>query len=158
MLVGIGYDVHRLGPGRPFILAGVQIPHELGLHGHSDADVVAHALMDALLGAAGLADIGTYFPDTDPAYKDADSMGLLKRVIELLQQEGYRPNNVDLSIICERPKLAPHMPAMKAQLAEALGLPLQRVGLKATTNEAIGFIGRGEGVAALAVVTLKGDA
>ncbi len=152
--VGIGYDVHRLAPGRALVLGGVAIPFELGLLGHSDADVALHAIMDALLGAAALGDIGQHFPQGDPAYRDADSRGLLGRVRELLLERGWRPVNVDCTIVAERPKLAPHTDAMRAAIGAGLGLPTDAVGVKATTNERIGFIGREEGIAALAVAQI----
>lgn len=154
MFVGFGYDVHRLGPDRALVLAGVTIPHSTGLIGHSDADVLCHALMDALLGAAGLRDIGAHFPDTDPQYRGANSLHLLGQVVGLLRREGLQPHNVDLTLLAERPKIAPHIESMRRNLAETLGLPPQRVGIKATTNEGMGFVGRGEGMAAYAVATL----
>jgi 2-C-methyl-D-erythritol 2,4-cyclodiphosphate synthase len=153
-LVGIGYDSHRLSPGRPLILGGVEIPSELGLDGHSDADVLTHALIDALLGAGALGDIGEHFPDTDERFHGADSIGLLRDVVAKLAAEGHRIINVDSTVVMERPKLSPHRSAIRARLAETLGLPEGRVGVKASTGEGIGFIGRGEGVAALAVATL----
>lgn len=155
MYAGFGYDVHRLTPDRPLVLGGVTIPSERGLLGHSDADVLVHALMDALLGAAGLRDIGHQFPDTDPAYAGADSLVLLRRVRALLGEQGLRPVNVDLTLIAERPKIAPYVEQMRANIAGALGLPPERVGLKATTNEGMGFVGRGEGMAAFAVASVE---
>lgn len=152
--VGIGYDVHRLVAGRPLVLGGVTIPAERGLEGHSDADVAIHAIMDALLGAAALGDIGQLFPPSDPAFKDIDSRRLLSRVRGVLDRAGWRVVNVDCTIVAERPKLAPYMGAMRAALATALGVEGERIGLKATTNEGIGFIGREEGIAALAVALL----
>ena len=154
MRAGIGYDVHLLRPGLTLVLGGVQIEHECGLAGHSDADVVVHAVMDALLGAAGLPDIGVYFPVDDPRYEGADSIELLRQVCAVIAQSGFRPENVDCTIVAERPKLAPHMPEMRRRIAAALGLDQTCVGVKATTNEGLGFIGRGEGIAALAVATL----
>ena len=154
MYVGFGYDVHRLAPARPLILAGVAVPSESGLLGHSDADVLCHALMDALLGAAGLRDIGHQFPDSDPQYVGADSLALLRRVVSLVGERSLRPVNADLTLLAERPKIAPHVEQMRANLAAALGLPAERIGLKATTNEGMGFVGRGEGMAAFAVVSL----
>lgn len=154
MLVGLGYDVHRLVEGRPLILGGVAIPYERGLEGHSDADVLLHALMDALLGAAGLGDIGTYFPPSDDAYKGADSLELLSQVVDLLRQEGYRPVNVDMTLLAEQPKIGPYVQAMKAKISDVLGVPPRRVGIKATTNEGMGFVGRGQGMAALAVALI----
>lgn len=153
--VGFGYDVHRLVPGRRLVLGGVDIPFELGLLGHSDADVLVHAVMDALLGAAGLRDIGHHFPDTDPAYKGADSIALLGRVRELLAGQGWRPVNVDCSLLCERPRISPHREAMRERLAGALGLSPPDVGIKATTNEGLGFVGAGEGIAAYAVALIE---
>lgn len=155
MRVGLGYDVHRLAEGRPLILGGVTIPHSLGLDGHSDADVLVHALMDALLGAAGLRDIGYHFPPTDQAYKGADSVQLLTRVVAMLKEEGWRPVNVDIALIAERPKINPHIEAMRSKLGEALGIPARQVGIKVTTNEGMGFVGREEGMAAHAVALLE---
>ncbi|HWI61356.1 MAG TPA: 2-C-methyl-D-erythritol 2,4-cyclodiphosphate synthase [Symbiobacteriaceae bacterium] len=154
MFVGFGYDVHRLVEGRPLILGGVNIAHEKGLDGHSDADVLLHALMDALLGAAGLRDIGYHFPPSDPAYKGADSMKLLEHVVGLLAREGFRPVNCDITLLAERPKISPHVESMKANIARALGLEPRRVGVKATTNEGMGFVGHGEGMAAYAVAMI----
>lgn len=151
MLVGLGYDVHRLAEGRRLILGGVEIPHELGLDGHSDADVLLHALMDALLGAVGLGDIGYHFPPSNPAYKDADSLELLAQVVALVAKEGYRPVNCDIALVAERPKVGPYVEQMKAKISTVLGIPARRVGIKATTNEQMGFVGRGEGMAAHAV-------
>lgn len=155
MFVGFGYDVHRLVAGRPLILGGVSIPYEKGLDGHSDADVLIHALMDALLGAAGLRDIGYHFPPSDPAYKGADSMKLLAHVVGLLAREGYRPVNVDITLLAERPKIGPHVEMMKANIAGALGVEVRRVGVKATTNEGMGFVGDGQGMAAYAVALIQ---
>lgn len=152
--VGIGYDSHRFAAGRPLILGGVTIPHEVGLTGHSDADAVVHALTDALLGAAGLGDIGTWFPDTDPAWKDADSVQLLQQVVAALRESGWRPAQCDITVIAQQPKLAPHAVAIRERLAAALGVAPTDVGFKAKTNEGMGFIGRGEGVAVMAVATL----
>lgn len=154
MLVGFGYDVHRLVEGRPLILGGVTIPYEKGLDGHSDADVLVHALMDALLGAAGLRDIGFYFPPSDPQFKGADSLKLLAHVVSLLAAEGYRPVNVDMSLLAERPKIGPHVEAMREKISTVLGLPPRRVGIKATTNEKMGFVGEGQGMAAYAVALI----
>lgn len=154
MLVGFGYDVHRLVEGRPLILGGVNIVHTKGLDGHSDADVLVHALMDALLGAAGLRDIGYYFPPSDPAFKGADSMKLLAHVVELLAQEGFVPVNCDMTLLAERPKIAPHVEQMRANIAAALGLQPRRVGIKATTNERMGFVGEEQGMAAYAVALI----
>jgi 2-C-methyl-D-erythritol 2,4-cyclodiphosphate synthase len=154
-LVGIGYDSHRLVAGRRLVIGGVELPGELGLEGHSDADVLAHAVTDALLGAAGLGDIGEHFPDTDERWRDADSMQLLAEVVESVQNAGLRVENVDCTVVMERPKLAPHRRAIRDGLAGALGLDAARVNVKASTGEGIGFVGRGEGVAALAVASLS---
>jgi 2-C-methyl-D-erythritol 2,4-cyclodiphosphate synthase len=153
-LVGIGYDSHRLLAGRRMVIGGVEIPGELGLDGHSDADVLAHAITDALLGAAGLGDIGEHFPDTDERWRDADSMQLLAEVVESVQNAGFELVNVDCTVVMERPKLAPHRQAIRDGLAAVLGLDARRVNVKASTGEGIGFVGRGEGVAALAVAAL----
>jgi 2-C-methyl-D-erythritol 2,4-cyclodiphosphate synthase len=152
---GIGVDSHRLEPGRRLVLGGVDIPHEAGLAGHSDADVLAHAVIDALLGAAGLGDIGALFPDTDPAYAGADSMALLRDVVGRVNAAGWAVVHVDATVVMERPKLAPHREAIAAGLATALGGA--SVNVKATTGERMGFVGRGEGVAALAVATIEPD-
>jgi 2-C-methyl-D-erythritol 2,4-cyclodiphosphate synthase len=153
---GIGIDSHRFEPGRRLVLGGVEIPHEAGLAGHSDADVLAHAVIDALLGAAGMGDIGGLFPDTDPAWKDADSMALLRDIVARVTAGGYAVVHVDATVMMERPKLAPHRDAIAAALAAALGGAT--VNVKATTGERMGFVGRGEGVAALAVATLDAAA
>ncbi len=149
--IGNGYDVHRLTEGRPLIIGGVEIPFEKGLDGHSDADVLVHAVMDALLGAAALGDIGRHFPDTDPAYKGADSLKLLAAVRDLLFREGYEPVNIDAAIIAQRPKMAPHIEAMRRNIAAVLGMDITEVNIKATTEEGLGFTGRGEGIASSAV-------
>lgn len=154
-LVGIGYDCHRLVEGRRLVLGGVELDSRLGLEGHSDADVLTHALIDALLGAAGLGDIGQHFPDDDERYRDADSIELLGVVVGMLRERDLRPVNVDCTVILERPRLGPHREAIRSGLAAALGLDPARVNLKATTSEGIGFIGRGEGAAALAVAGLE---
>jgi 2-C-methyl-D-erythritol 2,4-cyclodiphosphate synthase len=154
-LSGIGYDCHRLSAGRRLVIGGVEIPSERGLDGHSDADVLAHAVIDALLGAAGLGDIGGHFPDTEERYRDADSMALLEQVVAMLQEQGLKPANVDCTVVIERPKLGPHRDDIRARLARALGLAPVRVNVKATTGEGIGFVGRGEGVAALAVAGVE---
>jgi 2-C-methyl-D-erythritol 2,4-cyclodiphosphate synthase len=154
-LTGIGYDSHRLVAGRPLILGGVRIESDLGLDGHSDADVLTHAVIDALLGAAGMGDIGEHFPDSDERYRDAHSIGLLHAVLERLDAGGHRVVNVDTTLVMERPKLGPHRAEIRASLAAALAVPVERVNLKATTGEGIGFVGRGEGVAALAIATLQ---
>ena len=155
MRIGHGYDVHRLVRGRRCVLCGVEIPFELGPDGHSDADVPVHALMDAMLGAAAMGDIGRLFPDTDDAYKDADSIMLLREVVGRLQDCGMRVSNADLSIIAQRPKLAPHIPQMRQNLADALGTDISNISVKATTEEHLGFTGSGEGIAAHAVCLLK---
>jgi 2-C-methyl-D-erythritol 2,4-cyclodiphosphate synthase len=152
MRVGLGYDAHRLVAGRPLILGGVEIPHALGLLGHSDADVLAHAIGDALLGAVGAGDLGTHFPDRDPAYKDISSLILLQRIMLIVRDRGFQPVNVDATLVAQQPRLAPHIPAMQAKLAPILGLTPADVNLKATTTEHLGFAGRGEGMAAYAVV------
>ena len=157
MRIGHGYDVHRLVEGRRLILGGVEIPFEKGLLGHSDADVLAHAVMDALLGAAALGDIGKLFPDNDPAYEGADSLVLLKRVTEALNEKGYKIGNVDATVLAQRPKLAPHIPLMRERLAAAMGVDPGRVSVKATTEEGLGFTGTGEGVAAHAVALIEGQ-
>jgi 2-C-methyl-D-erythritol 2,4-cyclodiphosphate synthase len=152
---GIGWDVHRLVPDRPLILGGVEVPSELGLAGHSDADALAHAVIDALLGAAGLGDIGEHFPDTDERWRGADSIELLRQTVALLADAGAAVVNVDATVMLERPKLSEHKAAMRARLAEALGLPLERVNVKATRGEGMGFVGRVEGAAALAIATVE---
>ncbi len=154
MLTGIGYDSHRFADGRRLVLGGVELEGERGLAGHSDADVLVHAIIDALLGAAGLGDIGEHFPDTDEAWHDADSMGLLAAVVAMLTECGLRVVNVDATVILERPKVLAHRGQMQARLAPCLGVPERRVNVKATTGEGMGFVGRGEGAAALAVATL----
>ncbi len=154
--IGHGYDVHKLVAGRKLILGGVEIPHETGLLGHSDADVVLHALMDALLGAAALGDIGKHFPDTDDAYKGISSLELLGRVKALLEKDGYSLANADMTVIAQAPKLAPYMPGMRSNIAKMLDVPEGCINVKATTEEHLGFTGRGEGIAAHAVVLLKG--
>ena len=154
MRIGHGYDVHRLVEGRKLILGGVEVPHTLGLLGHSDADVLTHAVMDALLGAAALGDIGRHFPDTDPAYAGADSLKLLDRVVELLEEKGYRVGNVDATILAQRPKLAPYIPQMRDNLAARMKVEPEQVNVKATTEEKLGFTGAEEGIAAHAVALL----
>lgn len=155
-LVGFGYDIHRLQEGRPMVLGGVPLPQaDRGPVAHSDGDVLLHALCDALLGAAGLPDIGHQFPDSDPAYKDADSLEILRQVMDLLRAEGARPINVDCTLVLERPRIAPYRDEMCARIAGVLGLPRKRVSVKATTNETLGPIGAGEGVAAFAVATVE---
>jgi 2-C-methyl-D-erythritol 2,4-cyclodiphosphate synthase len=152
---GIGYDSHRFAEGRPLILGGHVIPHTHGLAGHSDADAVAHALTDAILGAAAAGDIGSHFPDTDPRWKGADSIGLLRAACALVAERGFRVAQVDVTVILERPRLGPHIPAIRTTLAEALGVSIDAVSVKAKTNEGMGFIGRGEGIATMAVATLE---
>ena len=152
MRVGLGYDAHRLAAGRPLILGGVEIPHAQGLLGHSDADVLAHAIGDALLGAVGAGDLGTHFPDRDPAYKDISSLILLERIMAVVRDRGFAPVNVDATIVAQEPRLAPHIPEMQEKLAPILGLTPNDVNIKATTTEQMGFTGRGEGMAAYAVV------
>lgn len=155
MRIGHGYDVHRLVEGRKLILGGVEIPYEKGLLGHSDADVLLHAIMDAVLGAAALGDIGKHFPDTDPAYKGADSMALTRAVAELIRQHGYTVGNIDATILCQAPKLAPHIAAMRQNIATAFGVELDAISVKATTEEHLGFTGEGLGIAAHAVALLE---
>lgn len=152
MRVGLGFDAHRLVAGRALILGGVNIPYPLGLLGHSDADVLTHAIGDALLGAVGAGDLGTHFPDRDPAYKDISSLILLEKIVNLVQQRGFRAVNVDATVVAQKPRLAPYIQDMKAKLAPILGLPEDALNLKATTTEQMGFTGRGEGMAAYAVV------
>lgn len=152
--IGYGYDVHRLTAGRSLVLGGVTIPWERGLLGHSDADVLLHALMDALLGAAALGDIGKLFPDSDPRYRGIDSRKLLRRVAVLLEREGYAVGNVDMTLVAQRPKVAPYIEAMRANIAADLGVSITRVSVKATTEEGLGFTGSGEGMAAHAVALL----
>lgn len=155
MRVGHGYDVHRLVPDRKLILGGVDIPYEKGLLGHSDADVLTHAVMDALLGAAALGDIGQMFPDSDPKYAGADSLALLREVVRAVEEAGYRVGNLDATVLAQAPKLAPHREQMRRNLAQAMGVDLSRVSVKATTEEGLGFTGSGEGIAAHAVVLLE---
>ena len=155
MRIGQGYDVHRLVNGRKLILGGVEIPFEKGLDGHSDADVLTHAVMDALLGAAALGDIGCLFPDNDDRYLGADSVDLLRRVTALLKEHGFRIENVDVTVIAQRPKLLPYNASMRQNLSQAMELPLCRVSCKATTEEGLGFTGCGDGMAAMAVALLS---
>ena len=154
MRIGQGYDVHRLVEGRKLILGGVEIPYEFGLLGHSDADVLTHASIDALLGAAGMGDIGHHFPDTDPKYAGADSMKLLEAVMDKLKSAGWKVGNVDSTIVAQRPKLAPYLSLMQQNLADAMGVQLNQINIKATTEEKLGFTGSGEGMAAHAVALL----
>ena len=155
MRIGIGYDVHQLTPDRPLWLGGVLIPHHLGLLGHSDADVLIHAICDALLGAAALGDIGKHFPDKDPQYKGIDSKILLHRCGELLQREGYTIANIDSIVVAQQPKIAPHIPAMRQTIADTLGIDVDQVSVKATTTEHLGFEGREEGISAHTAVLLN---
>jgi len=157
MRIGHGYDVHRLVEGRKLIMGGVEIPWESGLLGHSDADVLLHAISDAILGAIGEGDIGRHFPDTDPAFKGADSLELLEHVFSLARSRGYRLGNLDATIIAQRPKMAPHIPAMRANIARVLAVSAEQVNVKATTEEGLGFTGTGEGISAHAVVLLEQD-
>lgn len=152
--VGQGYDLHRLVEGRRLILAGVHIPHSHGSQGHSDADVLAHAVIDALLGAAALGDIGRHFPDTDSRYMDADSMGLLRAAVDLVTAHGWRVGNVDATVVLQAPRLAPHIEQLRLNLAEALGIDVESVSVKAKTNEGVDAVGRGEAIAAQAVVLI----
>ena len=157
MRIGHGYDVHRLTEGRALILGGVEIPHTTGLLGHSDADVLTHAVMDAILGAAGLWDIGHAFPDTDPAYKGISSLLLFKRVMEMVGEKGYSLENIDATIVAQKPKLAPYIPQMRRNLAEIAGVEEIQINIKATTEEGLGFTGTEQGMAAHAVALLIGD-
>ena len=155
MRIGQGYDVHRLVEGRKCIIGGVEIPYEKGLLGHSDADVLLHAIMDALLGAAALGDIGKHFPDTDPAYGGADSLELLRLTGEKLRDAGYRTVNVDATVIAQRPKMAPYIDVMRKNIADALEADIEKISVKATTEEGLGFTGRGEGIASMAIALLE---
>jgi 2-C-methyl-D-erythritol 2,4-cyclodiphosphate synthase len=152
---GIGYDSHRTSAVRTLVLGGIELPGVPGLQGFSDSDVLAHAVIDAVLGAAGMGDIGRHFPDTDPSYENADSIELLREAVARTRAEGWRVVNVDATVICEEPRIAPHAADMAARLADALGVEVSRVGVKGTTNEGMGFVGRGEGMAALAVAMLE---
>jgi 2-C-methyl-D-erythritol 2,4-cyclodiphosphate synthase len=154
-LAGIGYDVHRFTAGRPLILGGVEIPHHLGLDGHSDADVLCHAIADAVLGAIGERDIGFHFPNTDPSIRGISSLEILRKASLLVLDRGGRLLNIDSTVVAQAPKISPHLDPMRANVAEALGLDAKRIGIKATTNEMLGFIGRGEGIAALAVASVE---
>lgn len=154
MRIGMGYDVHKLVENRDLILGGVKIPYEKGLLGHSDADVLLHAIMDSLLGAAALGDIGKYFPDTDPKYKGADSIKLLEFVGELLNKNNYKISNIDATIIAQRPKMAPHIPTMRKNIARALNIDLDQINVKATTEEGLGFTGSGEGISSQSICLL----
>jgi 2-C-methyl-D-erythritol 2,4-cyclodiphosphate synthase len=152
--IGVGYDVHRLVKGRKLILGGVEITSDIGLDGHSDADVLLHAVMDAILGAAGKGDIGQHFPNTDATYKDVSSLELLRRVMAMIRADGYRVGNIDVALIAEAPKIGPYVNDMRACIADVLQVPSDAIGIKATTNEQLGWIGRGEGMAAHAVALL----
>jgi 2-C-methyl-D-erythritol 2,4-cyclodiphosphate synthase len=152
--IGFGYDAHRLVEGRPLILGGVSIPFAKGLLGHSDADVLTHAVVDAILGALAMGDMGRHFPDTDPAFKDMKSVRMLEQALRWVQEAGYQINNVDLTIVAQKPKLAPHIPDMQARLSEILQVPVHRVSVKAKTTEGMGFCGREEGMEAYAVISL----
>jgi 2-C-methyl-D-erythritol 2,4-cyclodiphosphate synthase len=152
--VGIGYDVHCFAEGRPLVLGGVEIPHDRGLDGHSDADVLSHAIADAILGAAGERDIGHHFPNTDMSIRGISSLEILRRVRDVLVEKGATIVNIDATLVAEEPKISPHLAGMKAALSEALSLPPERIGIKATTNEGMGFLGRGEGIAAMAVASV----
>ena len=154
MRIGTGYDVHKLAEGRKLIIGGVEIPYEKGLLGHSDADVLVHAIMDALLGAAALGDIGKHFPDSDPKYKGADSLMLMREVRRILSENGFEVGNVDATIIAQAPKMSPHIDTMRRNIADALGLDVSQVSVKATTEERLGFTGRGEGISAQAVALI----
>lgn len=154
MRVGMGYDVHKLVEGRDLIVGGVNIPHTLGLLGHSDADVLLHAIMDALLGAAGLGDIGKHFPDTDPAYKGISSIRLMEHVAALIAEKGYVVENIDATIIAQKPKMRPHIPQMEENIAKAMGISADRINVKATTEEGLGFTGAEEGISSQAICCL----
>jgi 2-C-methyl-D-erythritol 2,4-cyclodiphosphate synthase len=152
---GIGYDIHRLAPGRKLVLGGVEIPHTVGLDGHSDADVLSHAIADALLGTLGLGDIGHHFPNTDESIRGISSIAILQRVAALLAKEKATPVNIDATVIAEAPKIAPHIAEMRKKIAQALSMPERDISIKATTNECLGSIGRGEGIAAMAVASVE---
>lgn len=152
---GIGYDSHRFAEGHRLVLGGIHIPHPVGLEGHSDADAVAHAITDALLGAGALGDIGTHFPPTDDRWRDADSIDLLERAVTVLREHGFTPLNVDATVVCEAPRIGPHVPAMREKLAAVLGLDVDSISVKGKTNEGMGWIGRGEGIAVMAVATVR---
>ncbi|MBQ1819413.1 MAG: 2-C-methyl-D-erythritol 2,4-cyclodiphosphate synthase [Bacteroidales bacterium] len=153
--VGFGYDSHRFAPGRPLVIGGVVVPYELGLAAHSDGDVLIHAVCDALLGAAGLKDIGTWFPDTDDTYKNADSTLLLAKVVEVIKERGWQVNNLDCTLVLERPKMKPHIDNIILKLSQLLDVSSENIAVKAKTNEKMGFTGAGEGIAAVAAVTLR---
>jgi 2-C-methyl-D-erythritol 2,4-cyclodiphosphate synthase len=153
--VGVGYDSHRVSGARTLVIGGIELPGAPGLQGHSDADVLTHAIIDAVLGAAALGDIGGHFPDTDPRYENADSTALLERVVALVEERGWKVVNVDATVICEQPSIAPHASAIRARLAAVLGVENERVSVKGTSNEGMGFIGRGEGIATIATALLE---
>ena len=155
--IGNGYDIHQLVPNRPLILGGITIPHALGLLGHSDADVLTHAIMDALLGALGMGDIGHYFPPSDPKWKGADSLMLLKQVLSLIESQGWNIGNIDSTIVAEQPKLKPHLKSMRSTLAQTMAIEIEQISIKATTNEKLGPVGREEGICAYAVALLIND-
>jgi len=155
MRVGQGYDVHRLVAGRPLVLGGVTVPFEKGLMGHSDADVICHAVGDALLGAAALGDLGTHFPDTDPRWKDISSLRLLEEVVRLIRQHGFRIVNIDATLAAEQPKIGPQVPHMRRRLAESLGVSIEQISIKATTTEGLGPVGAGQGMAAYALAAIE---
>ncbi len=152
--VGVGYDSHRFAPGGPLVLGGIRLPADVHLHGHSDGDAIAHAVTDALLGAAGRGDIGEMFSDQDPAHRGADSIAMLRAAVLRVREAGYRPHQVDVTVVAEQPKIAPHRPAMRAALAAALGMAAEDVSIKGKTNEGMGWVGRGEGLACIAVATI----
>jgi len=154
---GTGYDIHRLAPGRRLVLGGVEVPHDQGLLGHSDGDALTHAVIDALLGACALGDIGRHFPPSDPAFRDADSLGLLRTAVSLARAAGWRAHNLDATVVCERPRLAPFLPAMRQRLASTLGVAAGGVSVKAKTNEGLDAVGRGEAVAAQAIILIVAD-
>ena len=155
MRIGVGYDLHRLEPGRPLVIGGVRVPHEMGLIGHSDADVLCHAITDAILGACAQGDIGRHFPDTDPKWKDADSIDLLTRAVEIVRQAGFTVSNVDAVVIAEQPKIFPYIERMRQTLAAAMGIDVSAVSVKGKTNEKIGALGRNEAIAVHAVAMLR---
>jgi len=155
--IGNGYDIHQLAAGRPLILGGIEIPHSLGLLGHSDADVLIHAVMDALLGALGMGDIGHYFPPNDPKWKGADSTILMKQVGEIISSQGWKVGNIDSTVVAEQPKLKPHLKSMRQAIAQTLDIEIEQISIKATTNEQLGPVGREEGICAYAVVLLVKD-
>ena len=155
MRVGIGYDVHPLARGRRLVLGGIDVPFDKGLDGHSDADVLVHAIIDALLGAAGLGDIGTHFPSSEPEYKDISSITILRQVGSLLQTDGWQIENIDATIVAEQPKLSPFIPRMRQRISATLGISLEKVGVKSTTSKGLGFVGKGEGIAAHAVALVE---